>query len=331
MILKPPRIDNYPLILIPDAITLAKVAKPSKLEFSEETKPKLPGEPSQQVNGIVIGVEAVSTVAVTKLISLHPKGGLASVLFFVLACSAMGVHIWRQVKSYPKRSRDYEDALKIYQQTLKVRKSRRIEQEQEIETASSSEYLETFRANSVADALKKTVKPDINSTQSQTRSKAEDYFLKYLKQFFADRIHADVMLNRRGYGNPYKPDFAYFDASENVCVAIEVDEPYYWNEEKGHSEAKHSLGKIQDDFYNNYFLEQGWIVIRFSEEQAVKQPEACCKIVAKTIHSIIEKYPDDYNFALTPDLETHPRWTQADSTEMMQNSYRESYLSKFVH
>lgn len=324
--------SSYPLILIPDAIALAKVVKPASVGFESASEPRLTGEPPAKMNGVLVGVEIFAAIALTKLISLHPKGGLLSFVFFFLASSAIGFHIWRQIKSYPRRAKQYAESLQDYQRTITEQRQNLIEKEEEAQRVGSSEYLEEFRNKSVLDALNKTRRPRLNKdlNSQETKTKPEKYFLKYLNKFFSNKIYSGISMNSRGYGIPYQPDFIYFDSAFNLCIDIEIDEPYSLDAETNQYEIKHYLELGDDAEQNRYFLDNGWIIIRFSEEQAIKQPDSCCKVIAETIHSIIKTQSTTYNFALTPDLEKSLQWTSENAKEMVEKKHRENYLSQFL-
>ena len=114
--------------------------------------------------------------------------------------------------------------------------------------------------------------------------RAEKLFQKHLDSYFPNKIYANLTCQNSNYGRDYKytPDAVYIDRSTGLYIDIEVDEPYTFSEEK----AIHYYNCHTDCRRNDFFLERGWIVIRFSEQQVVCCPDSCCKTLAQTIAEI---------------------------------------------
>lgn len=76
---------------------------------------------------------------------------------------------------------------------------------------------------------------------------------------------------------------------------------------------------------DHYFNKNGWVVIRFAEEQIVKQPESCITFIAKVVDDMLEsEFVKRTSEALN--LTTVAEWTYAEAEKMAANFYRESYL-----
>ncbi len=123
-------------------------------------------------------------------------------------------------------------------------------------------------------------------------------------------------------GHRYEPDLVYRDGS--ICVDIETDEPY-----SGSGHPTHYLkkdGSNVDEERNQRFLDAGWYVVRFSEQQMFCHTKACMKELFKLLleAGAVSEIPS--NLAKEPDLEPVPRWTDADSREMKRKRFRPSYL-----
>ena len=133
-------------------------------------------------------------------------------------------------------------------------------------------------------------------------------------------IGEDVCINLNGHR--YEPDLVYRDA--NICVDIEIDEPY--------SGSGHPTHYLKDDdsnvdaVRNQRFVEAGWHVIRFSEQQMFCHTKACMKEVFKLLleAGAVKELPR--KLVKEPDLEPIQRWTEVDSREMKRRNFRPSYL-----
>ena len=97
------------------------------------------------------------------------------------------------------------------------------------------------------------------------QSNAEFSQFKYeLEQILGGNyiISGNVRMNTGGANRPFDLDLALIHREdEAIRINIEVDEPYSLFSR----EARHCSG--EDDLRDNYFLERGWAVIRFSENQ----------------------------------------------------------------
>ncbi|MDX2239746.1 MAG: DUF559 domain-containing protein [Leptolyngbyaceae cyanobacterium bins.302] len=151
---------------------------------------------------------------------------------------------------------------------------------------------------------------------------SESQFERDLWQYFPAKIHTGLMLPRPGYDQPYVPDFAYIDSILNLHIDIEVDEPYSHDTRQ----PLHYLGSTKDELRNQFFLEAGWVVIRFSERQVVKLPMSCCKTIASTIASITQDNAIMVPFRQVPTLKPELRWSLAEAQQMAEIAQREQYL-----
>jgi very-short-patch-repair endonuclease len=151
---------------------------------------------------------------------------------------------------------------------------------------------------------------------------AETQFERYLWQYFPTQIHTELMMLRPGYSQPYVPDFAYIDPTLNLHLDIEIDEPYTHDTRQ----PLHHLGATKDEQRNQFFLNARWVVIRFSEMQAVKTPTSCCKAIASTIASITQDNSIMLPFRQVPTLKPEPRWSYAEAQQMAVSAYRDQYL-----
>lgn len=148
---------------------------------------------------------------------------------------------------------------------------------------------------------------------------SEDYFFTYLRRYFPGCVFNDMAL--RIQSDYYFPDFAFFYEPQYLWIDLEIDEPYALPEQT----PTHYLGA--DTARNNFFLERGWIVLRFTEEQVVRQPLACCRFLAE----ILEKITGDSSFLdalyAAPPLHIRPHpWTIVQSRNMAACRTRQSYL-----
>lgn len=74
---------------------------------------------------------------------------------------------------------------------------------------------------------------------------------------------------------------------------------------------------------NTYFVNNGWIVIRFSEEQILRHPTLCCYTIIRVVQDFKTLY--DMSSVEEKVLIKHKAWSTKDVYEMINVSYRDFY------
>lgn len=142
----------------------------------------------------------------------------------------------------------------------------------------------------------------------------DEYFASELRKIFGDKICTNLRLN-----NKY-PDIILLNNEANFYLDIEIDEVY--DMESG--SVIHEEGS--DDRRNNYFTSRGWYVLRFSEEQIVKQTRNCCKYVAQVYaYYTLDKLPLD-NFDDSTQIEFVEQWSKVTGSVMVKENFRSKHL-----
>lgn len=142
------------------------------------------------------------------------------------------------------------------------------------------------------------------------RGRSEERFYEYLVRHFG-RTYIRKSMQLGDFELPYAPDFCWIDESTGLHIDIEIDEPYVANT----LEAIHYKGADTDR--NDYFTLQGWVVIRFSEEQIVKYPEACCEQIEALRQFVLYLRTD-----LPTIVPVAPLWSRREAEEMAQKGSR---------
>ncbi len=131
----------------------------------------------------------------------------------------------------------------------------------------------------------------------------------------------------------YEPDIAIIDESSglNIRIDIEIDEPYAGITRQ----ATHCIG--EDDLRDIYFIERGWVVIRFTEYQVHQQENECLAFIAKYLKAINPSFqiPSDLQDVEDPITENQwdllqaqkwesKKWSNENGVEI--RGWREEYL-----
>jgi very-short-patch-repair endonuclease len=147
-----------------------------------------------------------------------------------------------------------------------------------------------------------------------TQGRAESFFRPFLLRNFKDAIHTDLGFRIYEFEKYYIPDFLYF--KNGLAIDIEIDEPY----EIENGLPTHFIGS--DSQRNKFFLSKGFIVIRFAEEQIMKNPENCIAYINTVISNI-----QACNCSLPQFDSPVPTWSKDDSLRMAYHRYRDQYFS----
>lgn len=190
-------------------------------------------------------------------------------------------------------------------------------------TAATPEAISRYRATRVANVLTKAAPfQQVPAGESQpTQGRSEATFVHYLQQNFGHE-HISTACRVRVGSAWYYPDIIYSDAA-GLRIDIEIDEPYVWATGKPH----HCLG--QDDDRNTFFLQQQWLVLRFTEEQVVRYPMCCCQLLADLIFHVTGQHyaPRSYRERLV----SQPQWDWAEATRLAAVESRKSYEANFIY
>lgn len=197
---------------------------------------------------------------------------------------------------------------------------------------------------------------EISDKSSIKRGSSENWFASHLSYFFSNKIYIDIALwvFREHYKATLKPDFVLYDSRSNFHLAIEIDEPYvletgqpihfvaqhgddYWTDAdtilvENFRFGRDLLEDVTSAPFETYdrsilFLQSGWFLVRFSENQVVKFPRECCKFIYDSIPAIVRTAFDESIFRGISNVPNHPRWTQAEAEKLAEQKYRLQYLS----
>ncbi len=149
---------------------------------------------------------------------------------------------------------------------------------------------------------------------------SEKAFYQITKRLFPNIVQGIAFHNPK-FPHPYSADFVIVHTS-GLSLDIEIDEPYV-----GNSKAPHNcIDQEKDNIRNQFFTKNNWVVIRFSEKQAVKYPYRCCKVIAKVIAKVSGDYTFECQLKDVPSLPTEPMWTIKQAKKWASVNYRRTYL-----
>ena len=149
---------------------------------------------------------------------------------------------------------------------------------------------------------------------------SEKTFYQITKRVFLNIVQGVAFHNPK-FPHPYSADFLIVHTS-GLSIDIEIDEPYVGNTKEPH----HCIDQRKDNIRNQFFTNNNWVVIRFSEKQVVKYPYRCCKVIAQ----VIARVSGDFTFLSqlnnVPSLPPEPMWTIKQAKKWASVNYRRTYL-----
>ena len=172
---------------------------------------------------------------------------------------------------------------------------------------------------------KGTVVRSFRLGNTKRRGFKEVPFQKSIEQYFGQdfSVLGNARLNTGKETRPFEPDIAIIDKSNitNLRIDIEIDEPYAGTTRQ----PTHCKG---DDVNRDmYFVDRGWIIIRFSEYQVHTQENYCLRFIAETIKSAIPNYSIPKEFVNQAPLQTEKLWDIVQAQKWEKVKYREQYLN----
>lgn len=130
----------------------------------------------------------------------------------------------------------------------------------------------------------------------------------------------NIALGIRNRDYSYLPDVALYWEKYNLFIDIEIDEPYDLVTRK----PLHYQGS-SDYLRNLYFISQGWVVIRLSEEQVATNVDNCVNYILSVLKQLT-KDEAFFGLEIEPIIEKTPRWTYDQAKELEVQKHREHYL-----
>lgn len=217
-------------------------------------------------------------------------------------------------KLYKENLRIYYIDLNIYNKELE-RYPDEYEEWLSISLAmSTDQYIDEYRYQTFRGTVETTVK----SRPSQKTVKSgvsEQYFTPYLLEAFGSNVlFKQEVVTHKGI---YYPDFVVTDSIKKIYIDIEIDEPYIGS----NGEPIHYFNI--DQKRNLIFSEMNWMVIRFAEEQVIKNPKECCNLIKSAILSLEGYSPTIINQNVLQEVNI---WSFKEAASMAFRKYRHSYL-----
>lgn len=334
--------EFYPIILIPKVIvqniiyetSIFEVIKTLKIDipqFKEIAEPDYPSKEKtiseEKLEFKGDGCVTIAQIPMTLFFIymffytvINNKGGI-SILFLVISIFCI-FNFFKfksktEYKSVNLSKNDYEKEVESYNLQIEEIKNQRQKNENEylinhkkfeIELSKNIEF---HKKNIYLNSIK-PFEIGIKSDDKIQRGKSELFFLSHLIKKFGSQIKMDYKLDLVSYS--YYPDFVFICEKTNLHIDIEIDEPYSLIDKN----PIHYINS-NDEERNNCFIENNWIVVRFSEVQILKNVDDCIQTIESIINSINKK---SLNINIFPPK--HSRWTYEEALVYSYQDYRKT-------
>ncbi|MCF8372025.1 MAG: hypothetical protein K9H64_10410 [Bacteroidales bacterium] len=170
---------------------------------------------------------------------------------------------------------------------------------------------------------KNTVVRSYRIGTTKRRGYKEEVFQKAIETAFGSHfiVSGEIRINTGKDTRPFEPDIALVDRKNNsLRIDIEIDEPYAGiTRQPTHCKGDNTMRDI-------YFIDRGWIVIRFSEYQVHKFEKQCLKFISDVINSVSPTFCVPEKLANTQTVENEMLWDIVQAQKWEKDKYREKYL-----
>ena len=350
---------NYPIVILPNGFIDLFSAYPevppepkeplAPTSFTRPNEPEKPEKPwSFDFGNILKAFVFVNAISYTFLILIHLLNKESVTELFkldyfeivliiiqeIFLFFTLGSQIIKEKREYLKATEIYKNELKYFYANLESHYSKHNKKIENYKSITLPKYqldiatyklqkdkilsidnLANFRMKLIENYFKDTTTPNEIKNPYLT-GVSEDAFFRLLimnsSNFKKGLGIANIELNNKYY----VPDIVYWDKNTGLLIDIEIDEPYIGID----GVPIHFEG---NDFRrNSFFSKNGWIIIRFAEEQIIKFPQDCKLFLDQFIDSISSgKLAVDF-----PLIKKVPQWTKDEAHKMAYTRYRNNYL-----
>ena len=128
---------------------------------------------------------------------------------------------------------------------------------------------------------------------------------------------------------PYTPDIAIKVKNKDKTLFLDIENDEPWHIKDGERYVIHDVENKKHEKRDIFFIEKDWIVIRFSEQQIVKETDKCVDFILDIVQNIFQP---GYSNIRSP--REHKRWSLSNalyierSEVLISNQTREVFVGK---
>lgn len=171
---------------------------------------------------------------------------------------------------------------------------------------------------------KNTVVRSYRVGTTKRRGFKEEVFQREIEKVFGNHfiVSGELRINTGKDTRPFEPDIALIN-KKNDCLRIdvEIDEPYAGVTRQ----PTHCKG--DDTMRDIYFVDRGWIVIRFSEYQVHMYEKECLRFISDVIKAVSTTYSIPESLVKLQPTKDEKLWDVVQAQKWEKAKYREEYLN----
>lgn len=171
---------------------------------------------------------------------------------------------------------------------------------------------------------KNTVVRSYRVGTTKRRGFKEEVFQRAIEEVFGNHfiVSGELRINTGKDTRPFEPDIALI-GKKNDClrIDIEIDEPYAGITRQ----PIHCKG--DDTMRDIYFVDRGWVVIRFTEYQVHMFEKQCLKFISDVINSVSQSINVSDKLSNTQAVDNEIPWDIVQAQKWEKAKYREEYLN----
>ncbi|MBR4214698.1 MAG: hypothetical protein IKR94_05215 [Bacteroidales bacterium] len=316
--------NQYPASILPQQIIEAQNSK-----IPVPRTPRKPERPTLEKfrhTGLFITVAALAMIAAYKF-SVVPSNTWLTAMLTVFLVSGVGVSVYNFVSNRFKKlanqkaQENYEYLMRRYNDELAAI--------DEVNRQNNDRVaLARYRGELVKESLQHTncqLKP-----AEQCGVGGNDDFYKILNEYFPEKVLTNYTIAQDDDNPCFVPNYIVSVSDRRLYIDVEIDVPY--DIESGEpisfkgTPANPNDESFSKQTHDHFFEKEGWVVIRFAEEQIINQPVSCCKYIAQTIYEILGDDSVLQKFNTVDNLQSLDTWSYQQCIELSENHYRQKYL-----
>ena len=311
---------QYPASIIPRNILEAQDSR-----IPVPSSPRMPQRPTlakMRYTGFVLSAVAVGLVAGYKFSTL-PTFPWLTALLTVFLVVAVGLAVYDCILNRLKKLSN-QKALANYEYLMRGYNDELAAIDEANRQNNDRASLARFRSAKVTDALQFTncqLKP-----ADECGVGCNDDFYQVLNEYFPDKVLTNYTISQCPESKCFVPTYIVSVSDKKLYIDVEIDAPYDIESGEPTTFIKNDNREFSEQDHDTFFEKAGWFIVRFAEEQIVKQPISCCKFIAQTIYEIIGDDTVLQKFNTVDNIQPLDMWTYDRCLQLRQERYRENYL-----
>lgn len=295
---------QFPVILIPPEAQRIAQSKPAVPAFNID----VPSVPSYRQPKPIHIQEAltftIALIAVVAIVTMFAKE--LGIILLIVGSVAIIFRVRFQFQTYQRRYKKHQDTFQRYLAKLETYSHQEIQYQKDLAITHSPERIREFRHNQFRNffekmpsnlngiPLKEIDNPFSKDENGQEIEGVIYYFGVTLQQHLSGTLYQRIKVYIPSIDYNWTPALAYIEPELNSHVAIEISSP-----------SDNAAIVMRNELAERFLVDSGWVIIKFTQEQILRNPTECCKEFAKLLNrlsldeSVLPKFADTADLAVS--------------------------------